>query len=101
MGYLSYMSYVSYKGAAKEDGGLKMEQRRLGRFNAEAQRNAESRRGFSFSAFLGGSLRLCVDCSFQDEPKNSSRLTTKNTKNAKRGVGAERVFPRLVIAPVC
>src|ERR1019366_3075510 len=38
------------------------------------QRAAESCRGFSFSAFLGGSLRLCVDCSFQDEPKNSSRL---------------------------
>jgi hypothetical protein len=76
-------------------------QHRLGRFNAEARRLAEIRRGFFFSAFLRGSLRLCVDCSFQDEPKNSSRLTTKSTKNARKGVGAERVFTRLVIAPVC
>ena len=48
------------------------------------QRAAESRRGFLFSAFLGGSLRLCVDCSFQDEPKNSSRLNTKSTARQSR-----------------
>ena len=76
-----------------------MEQRRLGRFNAEAQRNAEKRREEELSANLCESLRLCVDCFFQDEPKNSSRLTTKSTKHARKGAGVEMVFTRQVIAP--
>jgi hypothetical protein len=157
------MSYMGFKSAARRQRGWRMEtQRRLGRFNAEAQRNAEERKEKELSATLCtaitrfasrlrrflwincrakrlecvelapafepspasrqrqeagrtpnasrnpnavwlrcvfASWRLCVDCPFQDASKNSSRLTTKSTKNARKRAGVERVFTRQVIAP--